>query len=75
MSNKSAEFLEIASGILESAVGALLKATDSIDSRRMSFPMLQGTIEEEQDGIDAFLASAQMDATMENGFYEMSMES
>ena len=75
MSNKSAEFLEIASGILESAVGALLKATDSIDSRMMSFPMLQGTIEEEQDSIDAFLASAQMDATMENGFYDMSMES
>ena len=74
VSNKSAEFLEIASGILESAVGALLKATDSIDSRRMSFPMLQGTVEEEQDSIDAFLASAQMDTTMENGFYEMSME-
>lgn len=41
VSNKSAEFLEIASGILESAVGSLLKAADSIDSRRFSFPMLQ----------------------------------
>ncbi|KIW23860.1 uncharacterized protein PV07_12028 [Cladophialophora immunda] len=39
--SKSAEFLEIAGGILESAVGSLLKATDSIESRRLSFPMLQ----------------------------------
>ena len=41
VSNKSAEFLEIASGILESAVGSLLKAADTIDSRRLSFPMPQ----------------------------------
>jgi hypothetical protein len=37
VSNKSAEVLEIASGILESAVGSLLKAADPIDGRRLSF--------------------------------------
>ncbi|RMZ81040.1 hypothetical protein DV738_g2465, partial [Chaetothyriales sp. CBS 135597] len=47
VSNKSAEFLEIASGILESAVGALLKATDSIDSSRLDFPMLQNAAHQE----------------------------
>lgn len=47
VSNKSAEFLEIASGILESAVGSLLKAADSIDGRRLSFPMLQHQLEDE----------------------------
>ncbi|EXJ85429.1 hypothetical protein A1O1_05793 [Capronia coronata CBS 617.96] len=54
VSNKSAEFLEIASGILESAVGALLKAADSIDSRRLAFPMLQQQAVEEDATMDAF---------------------
>lgn len=40
VSNKSAEFLEIASGILESAVGSLLKAAEGIESRNVEFPML-----------------------------------
>lgn len=40
VSNKSAEFLEIASGILESAVGSLLKAAEGIESRKVDFPML-----------------------------------
>ncbi|KPI38820.1 Transcriptional activator protein DAL81 [Cyphellophora attinorum] len=44
VSNKSAEFLEIASGILESAVGSLLKAADSIDSRKLEFPMLNAAV-------------------------------
>lgn len=48
VSNKSAEFLEIASGILESAVGSLLKAADSIDSRGTSFPMVQSRQDSEQ---------------------------
>jgi hypothetical protein len=52
VSNKSAEFLEIASGILESAVGALLKAADSIDSRRLSFPMLQ-SLPDQDDEIES----------------------
>jgi hypothetical protein len=46
VSNKSAEFLEIASGILESAVGSLLKAADSIDSRKLEFPMLNAVASE-----------------------------
>jgi hypothetical protein len=61
VSNKSAEFLEIASGILESAVGSLLKAADSIDSRRLSFPMLQG-LSEHEGLTEAFLLDADVNA-------------
>ena len=60
VSNKSAEFLEIASGILESAVGSLLKAADTIDSRRLSFPMLQ-QMEENDSFTDDFLVNAEQD--------------
>ena len=68
MSNKSAEFLEIASGILESAVGALLKAADSGETRRLS-PTTQSELEEE-DSIDTFLAQA----GTTNGFFDVSMD-
>ena len=54
VSNNSAEFLGIASGILESSVGELLKMAD-IDTRRLSFPMLHSSVDEE-DEIDEFLA-------------------
>jgi hypothetical protein len=69
VSNKSAEFLEIASGILESAVGSLLKAADSIDSRGQSFPMLQAQVEDDiamdsffPDNEDAFYDDTLMEA-------------
>jgi hypothetical protein len=42
VSNKSAEFLEIASGILESAVGSLLHRAEGIESRKTEFPMFEG---------------------------------
>jgi len=48
VSNKSVEFLEIASGILESAVGVLLKTADSIDSRQLHFPLSTYVKEGEQ---------------------------
>jgi len=67
VSNKSAEFLEIASGILESAVGALLKATDSIDSRRLSFPILQPAAEDD-NSIDTFFAGT------DDGYYDVPMD-
>ena len=57
VSNKSAEFLEIASGILESAVGSLLKTADTIDSRKLDFPMLQTT----NDGVGAGVSLAEVD--------------
>ena len=69
VSNKSAEFLEIASGILESAVGSLLKAADSGESRRFSQPTVQSELEEE-DSIDNFLAQA----GNTNGFFDVSMD-
>ncbi|EXJ86614.1 hypothetical protein A1O3_03567 [Capronia epimyces CBS 606.96] len=68
VSNKSAEFLEIASGILESAVGALLKAADTIDSRRLAFPMLQHQVEAEDGPIDSFYLGA------EEVYYDTPME-
>ena len=58
VSNKSAEFLEIASGILESAVGSLLKAANSIDSKGLSFPMFQ-QVSEHDTFTDAFLPNAE----------------
>ncbi|KIW50315.1 hypothetical protein PV05_11914 [Exophiala xenobiotica] len=67
VSNKSAEFLEIASGILESAVGSLLKAADSIDSRGFSFPMLQEQAEEEDIAMEGFSPSADV------GYYDSQM--
>lgn len=67
VSNKSAEFLEIASGILESAVGSLLKAADVIDSRRSSFPMLAHTYDDEQS-MDQFLGD------VDEGVYDTPME-
>ena len=71
VSNKSAEFLEIASGILESAVGSLLKAADSIDSRRLSFPMLQPSIAEHHTG-DQY--SDQYFDVEDDGFYDTLMD-
>ncbi|RMZ87010.1 hypothetical protein DV736_g5765, partial [Chaetothyriales sp. CBS 134916] len=69
VSNKSAEFLEIASGILESAVGALLKATDSIDSRRLDFPMLQSVPHHDESlsnsGMPGSVATYSVDTPME----------
>ncbi|OCT54015.1 transcriptional activator protein DAL81 [Cladophialophora carrionii] len=67
VSNKSAEFLEIASGILESAVGSLLKAADSIDSRRLSFPMLQPQPEDDI-AMDSFFPGT------DDAFYDTPME-
>ncbi|RVX66510.1 hypothetical protein B0A52_09795 [Exophiala mesophila] len=69
VSNKSAEFLEIASGILESAVGALLKAADSIDSKGISFPMLQhhAPPEDEDIAMESFYPSA------DDPFYDQNM--
>ncbi|RMD44870.1 hypothetical protein DV735_g379, partial [Chaetothyriales sp. CBS 134920] len=55
VSNKSAEFLEIASGILESAVGALLTATDSIDSSRLDFPMLQNAARQDANSSNSWV--------------------
>ena len=69
VSNKSAEFLEIASGILESAVGSLLKAADTGESRRFSQQMLQSELEEEIS-IDTFLAQA----GNANNFSDMSID-
>ncbi|KAK5031581.1 Fungal specific transcription factor [Exophiala sideris] len=70
VSNKSAEFLEIASGILESAVGSLLKAADSIDSRGFSFPMLQPHAE---DG-DTSMEHQNFSPSAEFGYYDDQME-
>jgi hypothetical protein len=68
VSNKSAEFLEIASGILESAVGSLLKAADNGESR-LSNPKYPPTFDDDIT-IDTFLGQA----GEENGYYEMSMD-
>ena len=70
VSNKSAEFLEIASGILESAVGSLLKAAESIDSKRLSFPMLQNLPDQDDGMTNSWLGGAEdnfnfMDTMME----------
>jgi hypothetical protein len=69
VSNKSAEFLEIASGILESAVGSLLKAADSGEARWFSQPIVQSELEDE-DSIDTFLAHV----GTTNGFFDVSMD-
>jgi hypothetical protein len=69
VSNKSAEFLEIASGILESAVGSLLKAADTGETRMFSQPVVQSELEDE-DSIDKFLAQA----GSTNGFFDVSMD-
>jgi hypothetical protein len=69
VSNKSAEFLEIASGILESAVGSLLKAADSGEARRFS-PLVVHSELEDEDSIDTFLAQA----GTANGFFDVSMD-
>ena len=69
VSNKSAEFLEIASGILESAVGSLLKAADSGETRLFLQVTAQSELEEE-DSIDTFLAQA----GTTNGFFDVSMD-
>lgn len=50
ISRKSSEFLEIASGILESAVGVLLRNADSLDSGKLAFPMLQTSVDDSPDG-------------------------
>jgi hypothetical protein len=68
VSNKSAEFLEIASGILESAVGSLLKAADSIDSRGFAFPMLQQQSNDDDVPMETFFNNP------EGNFEDMGME-
>lgn len=50
ISRKSSEFLEIASGILESAVGVLLRNADSLDSSKLAFPMLQTSVDDSPNG-------------------------
>jgi len=50
ISRKSAEFLEIASGILESAVGVLLRNAESVDSKKLAFPMLQQSVDDSPQG-------------------------
>lgn len=50
ISRKSSEFLEIASGILESAVGVLLRNADSLDSGKLAFPMLQTSVDDSPNG-------------------------
>lgn len=50
ISRKSSEFLEIASGILESAVGVLLRNADSLDSTKLAFPMLQQSVDDSPQG-------------------------
>lgn len=73
VSNKSAEFLEIASGILESAVGSLLKAADTGESRRFSQQAVQSELDEEIS-IDSFLAQAGNGSGDGSGFYDMSID-
>lgn len=63
ISRKSSEFLEIASGILESAVGVLLRNADSLDSRKLAFPMLQQSVDDSPDEYSA----ADSAATDEDG--------
>jgi hypothetical protein len=67
VSNKSAEFLEIASSILESAVGTLLQAAGNMDSRRLAFPMLQQVAETDSFADPSFfdLDSDLLDTAME----------
>ncbi|KAK5071326.1 Fungal specific transcription factor [Lithohypha guttulata] len=50
ISRKSSEFLELASGILESAVGVLLRNADSLDSTKLAFPMLQQSVDDSPQG-------------------------
>ncbi|KAJ9663232.1 Fungal specific transcription factor [Neophaeococcomyces mojaviensis] len=50
ISRKNMEFLEIASGILESAVGVLLRNADSLDSKKLAFPMLQQSVDDSPTG-------------------------
>jgi len=50
ISRKNMEFLEIASGILESAVGVLLRNADSLDSKKLAFPMLQQSVDDSPNG-------------------------
>lgn len=50
ISRKSSEFLEIASGILESAVGVLLRNAESLDSTKLAFPMLQQSVDDSPQG-------------------------
>ena len=69
VSNKSAEFLGIASSILESAVGSLLKAADAGEARRFSHTQIQSELEEEFS-IDAFLA----EAGGANVFFDMTLD-
>ncbi|KAL2395979.1 Transcriptional activator protein DAL81 [Exophiala dermatitidis] len=75
VSNKSAEFLEIASGILESAVGALLKAADSIDSRRLAFPMLQHQVSREDATMDTSYPGADYGSGEQQAYYDTPMGS
>lgn len=50
ISRKNAEFLEIASGILESAVGVLLRNAETLDSRKLAFPLLQQSVDDSPQG-------------------------
>jgi Fungal specific transcription factor domain len=70
VSSKSAEFLEVASNILESAVGTLLKATDSAAAMHLSSPTTETSQARIKDAtIDAYFAGAEL------GDLDMTMES
>lgn len=78
VSNKSSEFLEIASGILESAVGILLRVADGIDSKKLEFPMLQYAVDDvenyamQDDGPDQYPSGT---GTDDGDYDDISMES
>lgn len=69
ISRKSAEFLDIASGILESAVGVLLRNADSLDSKKLAFPMLQVSVDDDPAavGSNASQAGADIDVISDDG--------
>lgn len=71
VSSKSAEFLEIASGILESAVGTLLKAADTNAALCPLPSSMAGTAQSTSEGaaMEAFFAGA------EDGVFDMVIES
>lgn len=72
ISRKSSEFLEIASGILESAVGVLLRNADSLDSKKLAFPMLQQSVDDSPD--EYSLAAADGGSNNNNNNHHHHME-
>lgn len=77
ISRKSAEFLEIASGILESAVGVLLRNAETLDSKKLAFPMLQQSVDDSPQGPmdDEHLSADAYGTGSDDAYYEdMPME-